>query len=60
MFSFAVIAASISLLSFAPKTKNADVVNFKVTAQKSKVDFTGSKKVITIQVISLSNLAQFK
>jgi polyisoprenoid-binding protein YceI len=32
------------LLSFAPKAKNADVVNFKVTAQKSKVDFTGSKK----------------
>ena len=44
MFSMAVIAASISLFSFAPKAKNADVVNFKVTAQKSKVDFTGSKK----------------
>jgi polyisoprenoid-binding protein YceI len=44
MFSFAVIAASISLFSFAPKAKNADVVTFNVTAQKSKVDFTGSKK----------------
>ena len=44
MFSFAVIAASISLYSFAPKAKNADVVTFNVTAQKSKVDFTGSKK----------------
>ena len=40
----AVIATSISLFSFAPKAKNADVVNFTVTAQKSKVDFTGSKK----------------
>jgi polyisoprenoid-binding protein YceI len=44
IFSMAVIAASISLFSFAPKAKNADVVNFTVTAQKSKVDFTGSKK----------------
>ncbi|MSQ37997.1 MAG: YceI family protein [Chitinophagaceae bacterium] len=44
MFSIAVIAASISLYSFAPKAKNADVVTFNVTAQKSKVDFTGSKK----------------
>ena len=44
MFSLVVIAATISLVSFAPKAKNADVVNFKVTAQKSKVDFTGSKK----------------
>jgi len=44
MFSFAVIAASISLYSFVPKAKNADVVTFNVTAQKSKVDFTGSKK----------------
>ena len=44
MFSFAVIAASISLFSFVPKAKNADVVTFNVTAQKSKVDFTGSKK----------------
>jgi polyisoprenoid-binding protein YceI len=44
MFSLAVIATSISLFSFAPKAKNADVVTFNVTAQKSKVDFTGSKK----------------
>jgi len=44
MFSLAMIAVSISLFSFVPKAKNADVVNFKVTAQKSKVDFTGSKK----------------
>lgn len=44
MFSIAVIAASISLFSFAPKAKNADAVTFTVTAQKSKVDFTGSKK----------------
>ncbi len=44
IFSIAVIAASISLYSFAPKAKNADVVTFNVTAQKSKVDFTGSKK----------------
>jgi polyisoprenoid-binding protein YceI len=44
MFSLVVIAASISMISFAPKAKNADVVNFTVTAQKSKVDFTGSKK----------------
>jgi hypothetical protein len=44
IFSLVVIAATISLVSFAPKAKNADVVNFKVTAQKSKVDFTGSKK----------------
>ena len=44
MFSIAVIAASISLFSFAPKAKNMDVVTFNVTAQKSKVDFTGSKK----------------
>ncbi len=44
MFSLVVIAASISLFSFAPKAKNADAVTFKVTAQKSKVDFTGSKK----------------
>jgi hypothetical protein len=27
-----------------PKQKNADAVTFTVTAQKSKVDFTGSKK----------------
>jgi len=44
MFPFAVVAASISLFSFVPKAKNADVVTFNVTAQKSKVDFTGSKK----------------
>ena len=44
MFFLVVIAATISMVSFAPKAKNADVVNFKVTAQKSKVDFTGSKK----------------
>jgi len=44
IFSMAVITASISLFSFAPKAKNADLVNFTVTAQKSKVDFTGSKK----------------
>ena len=44
IFSIAVIAASISLYSFTPKAKNADVVTFNVTAQKSKVDFTGSKK----------------
>jgi polyisoprenoid-binding protein YceI len=44
IFSMAVITASISLFSFAPKEKNADLVNFTVTAQKSKVDFTGSKK----------------
>jgi polyisoprenoid-binding protein YceI len=44
MFSLTAIAASISLLSFAPKAKNADAVTFTVTAQKSKVDFTGSKK----------------
>ncbi len=44
IFSIAVIAVSISLYSFAPKAKNADVVTFNVTAQKSKVDFTGSKK----------------
>jgi len=44
MFSLAVIATSISLFSFAPNSKNADVVTFNVTAQKSKVDFTGSKK----------------
>ena len=44
IFSIALIAASISLYSFAPKAKNADVVTFNVTAQKSKVDFTGSKK----------------
>ncbi len=36
MFSFAVIAASISLFSFVPKAKNADVVTFNVTAQKVK------------------------
>ncbi|NBT08083.1 MAG: YceI family protein [Chitinophagia bacterium] len=44
MFSLVVIAASISMISFAPKAKNSDVVNFTVTAQKSKIDFTGSKK----------------
>lgn len=44
MFSLFAIAASISLFSFAPKAKNADAVTFTVTAQKSKVDFTGSKK----------------
>jgi polyisoprenoid-binding protein YceI len=44
MFSMAVIAVAISLFSFAPKAKNADAVTFTVTAQKSKVDFTGSKK----------------
>ena len=44
MLSIAVIAASISLYSFAPKAKNSDAVNFTVTAQKSRVDFTGSKK----------------
>ena len=44
ILSIAVIAASISLYSFAPKAKNVDVVTFNVTAQKSKVDFTGSKK----------------
>jgi polyisoprenoid-binding protein YceI len=44
MFSLTAIVASISLLSFAPKAKNADAVTFTVTAQKSKVDFTGSKK----------------
>ena len=32
------------MISFAPKAKNSDVVNFTVTAQKSKIDFTGSKK----------------
>lgn len=44
MFSLTAIVASISLLSFSPKAKNADAVTFTVTAQKSKVDFTGSKK----------------
>ncbi len=44
MLSIAVIAASISLYSFAPKAKFTDAVTFTVTAQKSKVDFTGSKK----------------
>lgn len=44
ILSIAVIAASISLYSFAPKAKNLDAVNFTVTAQKSRVDFTGSKK----------------
>ena len=44
ILSIAVIAASISLYSFAPKAKNVDAVTFTVTAQKSKVDFTGSKK----------------
>ena len=44
ILSIAVIAASISLYSFAPKAKNSDAVNFTVTAQKSRVDFTGSKK----------------
>jgi polyisoprenoid-binding protein YceI len=31
-------------VTFSAVIRNADVVNFKVTAQKSKVDFTGSKK----------------
>jgi len=44
MLSIAVIVASISLYSFAPRAKNSDAVNFTVTAQKSRVDFTGSKK----------------
>ena len=42
ILSIAVIAASISLYSFAPKAKNSDAVNFTVTAKKSRVDFTGS------------------
>ena len=44
MFSLTVIAASISLLSFTPKQNKADAVTFTVTAQKSKVDWIGSKK----------------
>ena len=44
MFSLSVIAVSISLVSFAPKKNNAESVTFNVTAQKSKVDWIGSKK----------------
>ena len=44
MFSLVVIAASILMVSFAPKANNAGVVNYTVNAQKSKGDFTGSKK----------------
>jgi polyisoprenoid-binding protein YceI len=44
MFSLAVIAASISLMSFAPKHNYANAVTFTVNAKNSKVDFTGSKK----------------
>jgi polyisoprenoid-binding protein YceI len=44
MLSLAVIAASISLMSFAPKHNNANAVTFTVNAKNSKVDFTGSKK----------------
>ena len=44
MFSLTVISASISLLSFTPKQNKADAVTFTVTAQKSKVDWIGSKK----------------
>ena len=44
ILSITLISASISLISFMPKQKNADAVTFTVTAQKSKVDFTGSKK----------------
>jgi len=44
MFSLTVIASSISLLSFTPKQNKADAVTFTVTAQKSKIDWIGSKK----------------
>ena len=44
MFSLTVIAASISLLSFTPKQNKVDAVTFTVTAQKSKIDWIGSKK----------------
>jgi polyisoprenoid-binding protein YceI len=43
-YSLSLIAASISLVSFAPSQKKADAVTFTITAQKSKVDWIGSKK----------------
>ena len=44
-FALALIAASISLVSFTGKEKNNEVASFKVDAQKSKVDWVGSKKI---------------
>ena len=44
MFSFSIIATSIALFSFTPKQNKSEVVTFTVNAQKSKVDWVGSKK----------------
>ena len=44
VYSLTVMAMSISLLSFVPKQNKSEAVTFTVSAQKSKVDWVGSKK----------------
>jgi hypothetical protein len=44
IFSVAIVAASLSLVAFTKKDKTTAGVTFTVSAQKSKVDWVGSKK----------------
>ncbi|MCX6290088.1 MAG: YceI family protein [Bacteroidetes bacterium] len=44
IFSVAIVAASLSLVAFTNKDKSNAGVTFTVSAQKSKVDWVGSKK----------------
>lgn len=44
IFSVAIIAASFTLVAFTKKEKSPAAVTFTVNAQKSKVDWVGSKK----------------
>jgi polyisoprenoid-binding protein YceI len=44
IFSVAIVAASLSLVAFTNKDKSTAGVTFTVSAQKSKVDWVGSKK----------------